>query len=84
MLSMTILKYGIIDLIPNMGFGLWFNTVIHLVAALIHIGLVSVLVGFAVRAGVFQNIYLMVALGLISAFAIVSTLLNAGGAFACG
>ena len=55
MLSMTILKYGIIDMIPNMGFGLWFKTVIHLVAALIHVGLVSVLVGFAVRAGVFSN-----------------------------
>ena len=76
MLSMTILKYGIIDLIPNAGFGLWFKTVIHLVAALIHVGLVSVLVGFAVRAGVFSNIHLMVALGLISAFAVVATLLR--------
>ena len=84
MLSMTILKYGIIDLIPNVGFGLWFKNVIHLVAALIHIGLVSVLVGFAVRAGVFSNIHLMVALGLISAFAVVSTLLDAGGALSCG
>ena len=84
MLSMTILKYGIIDLIPNAGFGQWFKTVIHLVAALIHVGLLSVLVGFAVRAGVFSNVHLMVALGLISAFAIVSTLLSAGGAFACG
>ena len=71
MLSMTILKYGIIDLIPNVGFGLWFKNVIHLV-------------GFAVRAGVFSNIHLMVALGLISAFAIVSTLLDAGGALSCG
>ena len=84
MLSMTILKYGIIDLIPNVGFGLWFKNVIHLVAALIHVGLVSVLVGFAVRAGVFSNIHLMVALGLISAFAVVSTLLDAGGALSCG
>ena len=84
LLALTILKYGIIDLIPNMGFGLWFKTVIHLVAALIHIGLLSVLVGFAVRAGVFSNIHLMVALGLISAFAIVSTLLSAGGALSCG
>ena len=84
MLSITILKYGIIDLIPNTGFGLWFKTVIHMVATLIHIGLVSVLVGFAIKAGVFSNIHLMVALGLISAFAIVSTLLDAGGALSCG
>ena len=84
LLSMTILKYGIIDLIPSVGFGLWFKNVIHLVATLIHIGLISVLVGFAVRAGVFTNIYLMVGLGLISAFAIVSTLLDAGGALSCG
>ena len=84
MLSLTILKYGIIDLIPNAGFGLWFKTVIHLVATLIHIGLMSVLVGFAVRAGVFSNIHLMVALGLISALAIVSTLLDAGGLLSCG
>ena len=84
LLSMTILKYGIIDLIPSVGFGLWFKTVIHLTAALIHVGLVSVLVGFAVRAGVFSNIHLMVALGLISAFAVVATLLSAGGALSCG
>ncbi len=84
MLSMTILKYGIIDMIPNIGFGLWFKNVIHLVAALIHVGLVSVLVGFAVRAGVFSNIHLMVALGVISTFAVVSTLLDAGGALSCG
>jgi len=84
LISAGILNYGLITLIPNEGFGLWFKMIVNLAAAFVHIGILSSLVGFAIRAGVFSNVYLMVGIGLISAFGIVATLLNAGGAFSCG
>ena len=84
LISVTILKYGIIDSIPNEGFGLWFKTVVHLAATLIHVGFIGMLLGFAVRAGVFSNVYLLGAVGIISVLGIVATALNAGGAFSCG
>ena len=84
MLSALILKYGIIDLIPSMGFGLWFKTVIHLVATLMHVAFISMLVRFAIQAGIFSNVYVMAVIGLVGAIGSVATLLNAGGAFSCG
>ena len=84
LISIGILKYGIIDSIPSEGFGLWFKTAVHLAATLIHVGLISMLLGFAVRAGVFSNVYLLGALGIISVLGIVATVLDLGGAFSCG
>ena len=84
MISIGILKYGIIDSIPSEGFGLWFKTAVHLAATLIHVALISLLLGFAVRAGVFSNVYLLAAVGIIGALGIVTTVLNLGGAFNCG
>ncbi len=84
LLAVTVLKYGVIDLISSDGFGLWFKTAVHLVGGFMNIALVSILVRFAIQAGVFSNIYIMAALGLMSVVGIVSTLLNAGGAFSCG
>ena len=84
LIALTVLKYGVIDLISSDGFGLWFKTAVHLVGGLMNIALVSILVRFAIQAGVFSNIYLMAALGLMSVIGIVASLLNAGGAFSCG
>ena len=84
LISVTILKYGLVDSIPNEGFGMWVKVVIHLIATFIHSAGLNMLVRFAIQAGVFSNVYIMGAIGLISAFGIVATLLNAGGAFSCG
>ena len=84
LISFTIIKYGFIDDIPNMGFGLWFKTVIHVVATLLHVTLISILVRFAVQAGVFSNPQLLGLLIGVSLLGAVVTALNAGGAFSCG
>lgn len=84
LIALTVLKYGVIDLISSAGFGLWFKIAVHLVGFLLNIALVNVLVRFAIQAGVFSNIYIMAAIGLMSIIGIVATMLNAGGAFSCG
>ena len=84
MISVTIIKYGIIDLLPNAGFGLWFKTIVHLVAALVHARFALVLFRAAIQAGVFSNPTMLALVVGISAVGFALTGLNAGGVFSCG
>lgn len=84
LLSLTILHYDVVQLISTDGFGGWFKILIHMVGAYLSISLMSRLVAFAIRAGVFSNVYIMGAIGLVSVLGIAATALNVGGIFSCG
>ena len=84
LLSLTILHYEVVQIISTDGFGGWFKILIHMAGAYISISLMSHLVAFAIRAGVFSNVYIMGAVGLVSLLGIAATALNAGGIFSCG
>lgn len=84
MITLTIFHYDVIQLIPTAGFGGWVKILVHLLGALLTAGLMSALVAFAVRAGVFSNIYILGLVLGVAALGIVATLLNAGGVFGCG
>lgn len=84
LVSLTILNYDVVRLIPSDGFGNWFKILVNIVGALLNGTLMSVVVRFAIQAGVFSNVYLM---GLVLGIAVigaVATALNAGGIFGCG
>ena len=84
MISLTIVKYGIIDLLPNAGFGLWFKTLVHLVATLIHARFALILFRAAVQAGVFSNPTMLALVVGISTVGFALTGLDAGGVISCG
>ena len=84
MISFTMIKYGIIDLLPNEGFGLWFKTLVHLVAALVHARFALLMLRAAIQAGVFSNPTLLALVIGISAVGFALTGLNAGGVISCG
>ena len=84
MISVTIIKYGIIDLIPNAGFGVWVKTAVHLVAALIHTRFALILLRAAIQAGIFSNPVLLALVAGISTVGFALTGLNALGVFSCG
>ena len=85
LISLTTLHaYDVIQLIPTEGFGGWFKILVHMIGALLSAALMSVLVAFAIRTGVFSNVYTMGLVLGVAALGVVSTLLNAGGVFSCG
>ena len=80
----TLHLYDVIQVIPSDGFGNWFKIVIHILGALIAIGLVARIVDIAIRAGVFSNNTLLILLLGVSVFGSVVTLLDAAGGLTCG
>ena len=83
-ITLSIVNYDLVNLLPTEGFGNWLRIIIHSIGALITLALFARLTEIAIRAGVFSNIYMLAVLGLVSVGGIVATLLNAGGAFSCG
>ena len=84
-LSLAILHlYDVIQIIPSDGFGNWFKIVIHILGALIAIGLIARIVDLAIRAGVFSNNTLLILLLGVSVFGSIVTLLDATGGLTCG
>ena len=84
MISVTIIKYGIIDLLPNAGFGLWFKTLVHLVAALVHARFALVLFRAAIQAGIFSSPTMLLIVAGTSAAGFALTGLDALGVLSCG
>ena len=82
-LSLSVLNYDVIRLIPSDGFGNWFKIIVHVLGALITIALFSRIVEFAIRAGVFSNVYLMAIVLGIAVLGTVATALNASGGLSC-
>ena len=83
-ISLGILNYDLVQLLPSDGFGNWIKIIINCVGALITLTLFARLVEFAIRAGVFSNIYMMGLVLGVAAVGVVAALLNAGGALSCG
>ena len=84
MISVTIIKYGIIDLLPNDGFGLWFKTIVHLVATLVHARFALLLFRGALQAGILSNPTMLALVVGISAVSFALTGLDALGVLSCG
>ena len=80
----TLHLYDVIQVIPSDGFGNWFKIVIHIIGALIAIGLIARIVDIAIRAGVFSNNTLLILLLGVSVFGSLVTLLDAAGGLTCG
>ena len=79
LIAISIIKYDLIDLLPTDGFGNWLRIIIHAIGVLITLTFFTRVVEFAVRAGVFSNVYMMGVLGLVGALGISATLLDFGG-----
>ena len=76
-------SYPVIDIIPTEGFGLWIRLVIHILGVL---GLLVVgvqLLEWAIRAGVFSNVYLLIAIGIVSSAGLLSNIVVKTGGFQC-
>lgn len=84
LITLTIFHYDVVQLIPTDGFGGWFKILLHLLGALLTGALMSTMVAFAIRAGVFSNVYLMGIILGIAVVGIAASALNAGGVFSCG
>ena len=80
----TLHLYDAIQIIPSDGFGNWFKIVIHILGALIAIGLIARIVDIAIRAGVFSNQYLLILILGVSIFGSLATVLDASGGLSCG
>lgn len=80
----TLHLYDAIQIIPSDGFGNWFKIVIHILGALIAIGLIARIVDIAIRAGVFSNNTLLLLLLGVSILGSVATVLDAAGGLSCG
>ena len=81
--SLAILNYDLVNAIPNAGFGWWAKVGIHAIGTLLTLLFADRLVKLLIIAGMFSNIYLLVALGLVSAVGFGATLLNALGGLTC-
>ncbi len=84
LIILTTFNYDVVQLIPTGGFGGWFKMLIHLVGVFLTGAVMNALVRFGIQAGVFSNVYVMGAIGVVSVIGIGATALNAGGAFSCG
>ena len=80
----TLHLYDVIQVIPSDGFGNWFKIVIHILGALIAIGLIARIVDLAIRAGVFSNPYLLGLILGVSIIGSVATVLDGSGGLTCG
>ena len=80
----TLHLYDAIQVIPSDGFGNWFKIIIHVLGALIAIGLIARIVDIAVRAGVFSNQYLLILILGVSIIGSLATVLDASGGLSCG
>ncbi len=84
-ISLAILHlYDAIQIILSDGFGNWFKIIIHVLGALIAIGLIARIVDIAVRAGVFSNQYLLILILGVSIIGSLATVLDASGGLSCG
>ena len=79
----TTFAYPVIDIIPLQGFGLWIRLAIHL-ASLSAMGAVMFfLVELLIQMGVFSNVYVLIAVGVISSAGLVSTILAQATEISC-
>ena len=83
LLIISTFSYPVIDIIPMEGFGLWIRICIHL-ASLAALGAVLfLLVQLLIQMGIFSNIYILVAIGLVSSAGLVSTVLAEATNISC-
>ena len=83
-ISLAVLNYETLDLLPDEGFGYWFKLAIHTFAFGVTIVLASRLVQFALRAGIFSSPYLMAAVLGIAILGTISTIAEGAGGLVCG
>ena len=83
MIVITTFSYPVIDIIPMEGFGLWARIVIHLVSLALLVVVFFRLVELLSSWGVFSNVYVLIALGLISSVGVVATLLAEATSITC-
>ena len=67
-------SYPAIDIIPTEGFGLWVRVAIHVMALFGFVVALVRLLEMAIQMGVFSNVYLLIALGLISSAGLISNI----------
>ncbi len=76
-------SYPMLSELPEEGFGLWVRIIINLgsLASVIFLGYHGLEI--AMRAGVFGNVYLLVALGVLGSITILGNIIQGGAKFAC-
>ena len=79
----TTFAYPVIDIIPMEGFGLWVRIGIHLLSLAAFVAFFFRLVEMLAGWGVFSNVYVMVAIGLISSVGLLATILTEATNVAC-
>ena len=80
----TLLGYqGVIDLLPDEGFGLWIKLLLHLAGTIATLILAGKAIGFLLASGVFSNVYLLVGLGIIGGLAGIAGGLVFGQVISC-
>ena len=83
LIILTTLNHEVLTFMPTDGFGNWFRILVHAAGIVLTLMLFGRVIEFAVRAGVFSNIYMLgIVLG-VSAIGLVATLINATGGFTC-
>ena len=83
MLATASFNYGVANVIPTEGPGLWVRLIISLIGTLLTLFLLNEVVGFAVRAGVFSNIWSTGAILGIAAIGGAATGLDGLGPLSC-
>ena len=82
-LVITTFAYPVIDIIPMEGFGLWIRMAIHLASLALTGALMYLLVEMLIQMGVFSNVYVLIAVGVISSAGLVSTILAQATEISC-
>lgn len=76
-------SYPMLSELPDEGFGLWVRIIINLasLASVIFLGYHGLMV--AIQAGVFGNVYLLVAIGVLGSITILGNIIQGGANFVC-
>lgn len=74
LLILATFSYPAIDIIPTEGFGLWLRISIHIMSVLAWATAIFRLLELAIQAGAFSNVYLLIAIGLITSAGLISNI----------
>ena len=79
----TTFSYPVVDIIPVEGFGLWIRLAIHVLSTGAIVAVMVRLVDLLAQMGVFSNVYILIAAGILTSVGLVSTILASAADIKC-